>query len=276
MMSAEGSLRKSIVLLFAALFAVQTAVCAAILVAYSIPLEEAGLFAGINAVYHAAFALILRTRAADFRIEATGEQLPRVNPPNVITLVRLSSIPTALFLILLSRRVQLLPVALPYLLVVFATDFVDGIVARARKEVTVVGRYLDSASDYLILIATSIVFFVFSLIPAWIFILILARLVIFAAFMTAAALKQGRANTATTFLGKASIFAVMTLFLLETAEYFSVPVIGHHIVVRIMEYAAAAVVAASFLDKAVFLRKLFTGRLQGADAPGPEIKAKDR
>jgi phosphatidylglycerophosphate synthase len=264
-MSAGNRLRKSITLLVTSLFLLQTAILAAVFLAYSIHAREAALFALIDTIYHLALALLLISRSADFRIEATGEQLKKVNPSNALTIVRLSSIPTALFLILLSRSVQLLPVALPYLFVVFITDFFDGILARARKEITVVGRYLDSTSDYLILGATSIVFFAFALIPAWFFALIISRLGIFTVFVVVAALKKSKAIFVATFLGKASIFATMFLYLLETAEYFGIPVIGYPLVVRIFEFAAAAVIVASFFDKAPILRKLFSGR---ADGPG--------
>jgi phosphatidylglycerophosphate synthase len=261
-MGSENRLRKSIAALVASLYLVQTGILAAVFCAYSIHVREAALFAGINAAFHAALALILISRIMDFRIEGTEPLLEKVNASNVLTIVRLSSIPTALFLILLSRRLQLLPVALPYLFAVFITDFFDGMIARARKEITMVGRYLDSVSDYLILIATTIVFFAFSLIPAWFFVLILARLVIFAVFMAVAAVKLGRPTPIATFLGKASIFSTMLLYLLETAEYFAIPVIGYPLVVRIFEIVAAAVIVASFFDKALFLRKLFSGRIQ--------------
>ncbi len=260
LMSGANSLRKSIWILVGSLFLLQTAILAAVFFAYSIHVREAALFAGIDTVYHLALALFVISRTADFRTEATGEPLKKVNPSNALTIARLSSIPTALFLILLSRSVQLLPVALPYLFAVFITDFFDGIMARARKEITVVGRYLDSTSDYLILGATSIVFLVFALIPAWFFVLIISRLGIFSVFVFVAALKHSREIFAPTFIGKASIFATMALYLLETAEYFGIPVIGHPIVVRVFELAAAAVIVASFFDKVPILRRLFSGR----------------
>jgi CDP-diacylglycerol--glycerol-3-phosphate 3-phosphatidyltransferase len=260
-MHAWRPLRKSIVILTALLFIAQVLILFAIFLGYHIRLRELWVLAGILAAYHLVMALSLLNRESDFRIDGTDRPLSRVNPSNVLTIARLSSIPTAVFLILLSRRVQLLPVSLPYLFVVFLTDFLDGIVARKRKEITLVGRYLDSGSDYLIIIATSIIFYVFALIPLWFFILILARLVLFALFMGIAALKQGKANPLSTFFGKASIFATMFLYLLEVAEYFGIPLIGNPMVVLIFEYVAAAVIAASFIDKAVFLRKLFLGMI---------------
>jgi phosphatidylglycerophosphate synthase len=256
-MAVEKPLKRSVVIYIAGLAVIQTAILCAVHIAYAIDSWETAAFTGIVAAYHAGLGALLFWRIEDFRFEADGAPLKRMNPSNALTLFRVSSIPSALFLILMSRRAPLLPIALPFLFLVFVTDFFDGMLARARGEITVVGRYLDSVSDYLVLIATSIAFFVFGLIPAWFFILVLSRLVIFAVFMAVAALKQGKPTPIATFLGKASIFAVMLLYLLETAEYFSLPVIGYPPVVRIVEILTAAVIVASILDKAIFLRKLF-------------------
>jgi phosphatidylglycerophosphate synthase len=260
-MSAKSSIRASIIRLLGVLFTVQTAILGGVFLLYGLRAWRFGVYTGISLAYHGGLFVFLYLRRGDIRIEGAPEPLPRVNPPNILTVMRLSSIPTALFLILLSRTAHILPVALPYLVIVFLTDFFDGIVARKRGEITVIGRYLDSTSDYLIIIATSIVFFAFSLLPLWLFILILARLVLFAVALGIAAIRQGKATTQSTFLGKASIFAIMVLFLLEVAEHFAVPVIGYWLVVRIFEYLTAAVIAASFVDKTIFLRKLFRGEL---------------
>jgi phosphatidylglycerophosphate synthase len=212
------SLRKNIVLLVGSLFLLQTAIFAAILLAYGIDLHELLVFTGVDVLYHAGLSLFLVLRSEDFRIDGAAEPLKKVNLANILTIIRLSSIPSALFLILLSRRIELLPVALPYLGIVFITDFFDGMTARMRGELTIVGRYLDSVSDYLIIIATSIIFYSFTLIPLWFFLLIIARLVLFAFGMGVAALKQGKARPMSTFFGKASIFATMWLYLMEVAE----------------------------------------------------------
>jgi phosphatidylglycerophosphate synthase len=158
----------------------------------------------------------------------------------------------------------IMPVLLPLMVLVFATDTLDGMVARRRHEITYVGRYLDSSSDYLMIIAVSIIFFYYDLIPLWFFILILCRFVLFALGMVALALRVGKPDPLSTFLGKASIFALMVLYVMEIAGLFGVPWIGNGLVVRIVEYAVALVVAVSMVDKAVFLRREFrkTGRRQ--------------
>lgn len=274
----DSMLKRSILVLVAALFGAQAVGFLLIVLGYGVGADLFEIFLATSVVYHAGLAAFLVWRRGDFRREspdATGvpvvslsgalpdesNLIPRVNIPNILTIFRLSAIPTAVFLILLSRHVYLLPVVLPFLTVVFLTDFFDGILARRLREITLVGRYLDSISDYFILTATSIVFYLFGLIGLWLFVLILARLVIFAALMAVAAFSQGKASPVSTFLGKASVFAIMGLFVWEIVEYFGVPYIGAHIVVRVVEYVVAAIIAASLVDKAIFLRRLFGGKL---------------
>jgi CDP-diacylglycerol--glycerol-3-phosphate 3-phosphatidyltransferase len=256
-MSTPSSLGRSILRWVAIFLLAQAALLAGAWAVYAVPWARIAVPLAASAAFHALLAGLLLWRRPDFRVEGSEEPLPRVNAPNVITLGRLSSIPTILALVLLAREYPVLPVALPFLCVVFASDFVDGIVARGRGGVTFVGRYLDSSSDYLLLVTVSILYLVEGLIPAWFFWLLMARLVLFAAGMAWATLRQGAIRPVTTFLGKAMVFAVMVLYAMETAERFGVPWVGDPRVVRVMEYLVAGVIVVSLADKAVFLRRLF-------------------
>jgi CDP-diacylglycerol--glycerol-3-phosphate 3-phosphatidyltransferase len=257
-MSAEPVLKRSIVLHGVLFFLVQGALMVIVTVAYHMGWQRLVLFAAISAAYVGGLTLILVVRSGDFRIEGASAPLTRVNLSNTLTFGRLTSIPVLIFMIMQSTSYPILPVTLPLICVVFSTDFLDGIVARTRREITFVGRYLDSSSDYLMIIAVSILFFYLELIPLWFFVLILARLVLFAVGMTILTLRQGKANPLSTFLGKASIFALMVLYVLEIAGLFGVRYIGSDVVVEVVMYVVAVVVAASFVDKALFLRKMFS------------------
>jgi CDP-diacylglycerol--glycerol-3-phosphate 3-phosphatidyltransferase len=272
-MQPPASLRRSIALHGSLAFLAQAIVLVAVAVAYGMAWQRVGLALGICAAFHGLLTAGLLLRSRDFRLESTGEPLPRVNLATTLTLVRLSSIPTVAFLVIEAGRRPLLPVVLPLLAVVFLTDLLDGMAARRRGQVTFVGKYLDSTSDYLMIIAVSVLFYSFRLLPAWLFALIMARLVLFAAGMAALALRQGRATPATTFLGKASVFAIMVLYVMELAERLGVPGIGHALVVRIVEYVVAALVAVSAVDKIVFLARMFAAArrppaLPPGDPPG--------
>jgi CDP-diacylglycerol--glycerol-3-phosphate 3-phosphatidyltransferase len=230
-------------------------------------LRKFTIFIAISAGYHGFLTGFLLFRAADFRVESTGELLQRVNLPNTLTFGRLSSIPTVLFLIAHASRYPLLPIVLPFLCLVFATDLLDGIIARRRREITFVGRYLDSSSDYVMIIAVSITLFDLHLVPLWFFVLILSRLLLFAIGMLVLALRQGKTNPLATFLGKASIFATMVFYVLAVAQFLDVPWIGEPIVVRIVEYLVTGIIVASFVDKAVFLAKRFAGTPTPGETP---------
>jgi cardiolipin synthase (CMP-forming) len=256
-MPADQSITRSITRHGVLLFITQAAVLIVITLAYRMGWARAALFLGISAVYHGLLTGVLVARRADFHVEPSGVMLTRVNLPNTLTLARLSSLPTVLYLIMQASDYRVVPVILPLMALVFATDFLDGIVARRRKQITYVGRYLDSSSDYLMIVAVSVVFYYYALVPLWFFILILCRLVLFAAGMAVLALKAGKSDPLATFLGKASIFALMVLYVMEVAGMLGVPWIGNDLVVRIVEYAVAAIVVASMVDKAIFLRKKF-------------------
>ncbi len=251
------SLRRSITLHGSVAFLAQGLVLLVACAAYRIPWGRFAGYLGIAAAYHALLTAALLLRSGDFRVEVTGEPLPRVNLATTLTFVRLSSIPTVIFLVIEAERRPLVPVVLPLLALVFLTDLLDGLAARRRGQVTFIGKYLDSTSDYLMIIAVSVLFYHFRLMPTWIFALIMARLVLFAVGMAILTLKQGKATPVTTFLGKASVFAIMVLYVMELAERFAVPLIGSPVVVRIVEYLVAALVAVSMVDKAVFLARTF-------------------
>jgi CDP-diacylglycerol--glycerol-3-phosphate 3-phosphatidyltransferase len=244
-----GTRLKTSILLHGILFLVaQAALLTIVTLAYRMGWQRLALFLGISVAYHASMTAILFVRREDFQVEGTGEPLARVNLSNTLTFGRLSSIPSILYLI---------PVLLPLMCGVFATDFLDGIIARRRNQITFVGKYLDSSSDYIMIIAVSVIFYYYQLVPLWFFILIMCRLVLFALGMALLALREGKANPLSTFLGKASIFALMVLYVMVIAGLFGVPWIGNKLVVRIVEYAVSIIVVVSMVDKAIFLRTMF-------------------
>ncbi len=253
------SLTRSIILHGALFFLAQAGILVAMTLAFGMNGLRPAFFLAISLVFHALLTWLLLLRRSDFRIEATGLLLPRVNLSNTLTYVRLSSLPTILFLVLQAADFPAtLRVILPFICAVFATDFLDGMTARRRGEITFVGRYLDSASDYLTIIAVTIVLNYHGLLPLWFLLLVLARLVLFAVGMALLALREGKAEPRSTFVGKVSIFSLMVLYAMEIARLFSVPWIGNGTVVMIVSYVVAAIVIASMIDKAIFLGRRFS------------------
>jgi len=232
------------------------------------------LYLAITLVYHGLLTTFLLARKDDFHVEGMVSPLVRVNLSNTLTFGRLSSIPTLLFLIIQASSCYLVPVLLPFACIVFATDFADGVVARRQHQITFVGRYLDSTSDYLMIVAVSTVFFYYGLIPVWFFVLVIARLLLFAFGMAMLALREGKADPVATFMGKASIFATMVLYVMELAQRFHVPVIGNTLVITVTEWVVAAIIVASLADKGTFLRRRFAQTRPRPKGPGKAGKAK--
>jgi phosphatidylglycerophosphate synthase len=267
MMPEWKSLTRSIVRHGAFFFLAQAGVLVAMTLAFGMGWARLTLFLGVSLVFHAFLTAMLLLRRGDFRIEATGLLLSRVNLSNTLTYIRLSSLPTILYLVIqASDFPTTLTVILPLICAVFATDFLDGMTARKRGEITFVGRYLDSASDYLTIIAVTIVLNYHGLLPLWFLLLVLVRLVLFAVGMGLLALREGKADPRSTLVGKVSVFSLMVLYAMEIARLFSVPLIGNASVVQIVLYVVVAIVVASIVDKAIFLGRRFS---RAAAAPGP-------
>ncbi|MGA2977898.1 MAG: CDP-alcohol phosphatidyltransferase family protein [Spirochaetia bacterium] len=256
-MSVKNTLIKSITLHGVLFFLAQSALLLVVTIAYRMGWQRFGLFLGISAAYHAILTAILVARKGDFRVEGTNTLLVRVNLPNTLTFGRLSSIPTITYLIVKAAAFSILPVILPFICIVFATDFLDGMVARRRGQITFVGRYLDSSSDYLMIIAVSIMLFSYDLVPLWFFLLIMGRLILFAFGMAMLALRTGKADPVSTFLGKMSIFSLMVLYAMEIARLFDVPWIGDDKIVAIIMYIVTLIVVVSIGDKTIFLARMF-------------------
>lgn len=255
---------RSITSLWAVFFVLQTvliAVAASVLDMWGRPVS--GVILAVSIAYFALLLGLLLRKKDDFRLVDGDKPLSRVNLSNILTMARIASLPAALYLILAAREHSLLPVLVPFLAFIFLTDLLDGLIARRTKQVTVIGRYLDSASDYAVIVGISIAFFAYRLVPVWLFTLILARLVLFAAVMVAISLRAGKITGEATLLGKACVFSVMVCYIVEAMEFFRVPLLGNLVLVRIVEWITAAVVAASVVDKAVYLARRTENRAGG-------------
>ena len=201
----------------------------------------------------------LRVFKSDFAIADTGRPLEKVNAANLITLFRVSSLPTLLFLVIASKDYPSIDIPLLVVVfIVFASDFVDGWVSRSTGEVTRIGKLMDSASDYLVLIVLSIVFYYFHRIDVWFLALVLGRLFLQGLFMGALFLLQGKLRPRTTFMGKAAVASIMLLYGVGILDLI-VPV-GLLPYFHWLEWAAAVVVGLSVVDKIVaFAQDLRSG-----------------
>ncbi len=183
----------------------------------------------------------------DFVIEKTGEKLVRVNVANRITLFRITTLPTLLFLIIAAKAYRIRTPLLVLVVLVFLTDFMDGYISRKAKQVTRVGRMMDSASDYSLLAVLTTVFLYYRLIPLWMFWLVTARLGLQSVLMGILILVKRKIEPKTTPLGKVAVASIMVLYSVEVLKLIALPT--PPIILRIVEYAVGVVLAVSMVDK---------------------------
>jgi len=255
-------LSKSIVIATGAYFALQIG----IFLAFALPVgffsRYALLFFSVSSALHALLSFILLWMRQDFVKEPSGERLEEVNLANRITLFRVSTLPTLLVLVLAAKEYRIRFPLLALVVLVFISDFADGYVSRKAGETTRIGRMLDSASDYSLLIVLTIVFQYFDLIPRWLFALVMARLGIQALFMCILIVVQRRLDPKTTIMGKVAIASIMVLYSIEILCL----IVGAKDppVVLALEYAAGAIAAAGIADKAVAFVRSLRGSAGGA------------
>lgn len=207
-------------------------------------------------VVHATILLGLFYKRDDFRATETGHHLERVNFANVLTILRISAVPTLLFFVVHGRQRLFAWASIVLAGIIFLTDLFDGVISRRAHQRTVIGVYLDSTGDYAILVASAIALRVYDLIPQWFFLIVISRLGLQIVFVLVEVAVIGAARRGTNLLGKASIFATMSAFalaLVNTAVDF--PVVQR--ATAYLEYLTGGILVLSAGDKV----RLFIGRL---------------
>lgn len=182
------------------------------------------IMAALHTIISAGLATVLLARREDF-LTVNGLSLKRVNPANVLTLVRLTSIPSIILLLTaaVNQKVPAWP-ALILLSAVMFTDLADGMIARRRGQVTIIGGYLDSSTDYLLLGSTAILLLVHGIGTPWVFVFLIGRLAIQAAAVIWIAVAR-RPLPAATSLGKISIAVGMVLLSGELSAELATPIL---------------------------------------------------
>jgi len=141
--------------------------------------------------------------------------------PNGLTIIRILAIPIILFLLFYPEWICRLITTLFFLLVA-VTDTLDGYLARRRKMVTTLGKFLDPLADKLLIVAALIALIPARGIPAWMVIVIIGR-EISVTGLRGIAVSQGIVISATR-LGKyKTVLEVASIsFLILKGDYFSI------------------------------------------------------
>jgi len=226
-------------------------------VLFDIPTVSFVLFVLLSGAYHGLIILASMVVDKEFRLEATGEILKRINPPLYLSFIRITAVPTLVFLFLSIERINAPAVLVPFLAFIFLTDLFDGILARSFHQTTRIGRLLDAVGDYLLISSLSFVYVIIDFMPVWLFVIVLGRLAVQGIGSITLYFMRGYSYLKLSFLGKASIFAVFTIYGIELLEYLQVKGIGHPTVVWILEIATAVIVGVSLSEKVFLLRRSF-------------------
>ena len=126
--------------------------------------------------------------------------------PNLISFLRIALIPVFVALIVDTDTTQ---VGLVLFVVVVATDWVDGAIARATGQVSKLGKILDPVADRLAIAAGLIALVVRDAFPLWAALLILVRDVA-VLIVGLVLLSRRRVRIDVRFIGKVATFALMT------------------------------------------------------------------
>ena len=179
--------------------------------------------------------------------------------PNALTLLRLSSIPTLTLMWSHGPRAGAAPALVAITAAIFLTDLLDGALARRHGQVTRMGGYLDSGSDYLALLALAGLLAARGIMPAWLAALLIVRLVLNAIAMAVIKIRDRNYTPRPTTWGKISVAAAMALItaelLVHAASAPHPPAPGVAGTMQIVELATALILAISLADKARYFRR---------------------
>jgi len=146
----------------------------------------------------------------------TKQAPPKGSPiftiPNLLSLVRLLAAPLVFILLGLSDLNERL-LALAVLLMVFATDYFDGFLARRLRQQSDLGRMLDPLADKVLVISFLAALVVWRALPLGICLLMLGRDLLILAGGFVIKLKK-KIVVESNLWGKASTFILLTAFLL--------------------------------------------------------------
>jgi CDP-diacylglycerol--glycerol-3-phosphate 3-phosphatidyltransferase len=97
-----------------------------------------------------------------------------VNLPNTLSLVRIFLVPFLVVFLIASAEPRNYPAAAIFLAAVF-TDWLDGRIARSRKQVTTLGQLLDPIADKLLIAAALISLVGIGRVSSWVATVIIGR-----------------------------------------------------------------------------------------------------
>jgi Phosphatidylglycerophosphate synthase len=135
-----------------------------------------------------------------------GQPLHPLTIPNLVGYARLAAIPVFLYLALDSGDGRSAPAAILFWLIA-ASDYLDGLLARATGQYSRMGALLDPVVDRLTILSGAVVCWHFHLLPRWALAVLVVRELVTLA-LAQLALRRGF-ELEINWLGRAAVFPVM-------------------------------------------------------------------
>ncbi len=218
------------------------------------PLYSA-LFIPAAILYHALITYFLFTLRSEFRYCDTDKPVEKINLANLFTLFRISAMPSLLVLIIASKDYQIKLILVIYVFLVFISDFFDGFISRKLKEITHIGKILDSTSDYLILFVVGVSYLYYHMISMLLFFVLLLRLFTQGFIQIVGLVKTSSFNIRTTIFGKIAVASTMVYFFIILIKFFYVV---PYQVYDLLEKLLIGILCVSIIEKFIVLRKFLT------------------
>lgn len=166
----------------------------------------------------------------------------KMNLPNLLTMLRIFSIPVLVVVLLSQFEGKELAAVIIFLLAAL-TDTLDGLVARKRGQVTILGQILDPIADKLLIASAFICLVELGAVSAWMVVIILGRELAVTGFRAIASSKG--IHIASSRLGKFKMIseAITICLLILGEEYLGrfnfISQIGLWVVIAIATISAA-------------------------------------
>jgi len=260
-MDAPQRLTRSIVANVTGFFLFHLAMFFLVELIYEVPRWLWIFYVATSIFLHVLLLIFLYFRRCDFRHVDDGTHMDKVLLGNQLTIFRITSAPSLLSLIFLMQYDhKAMAFLLAYTIAAFVSDFFDGKVSRSLNQVSRVGQYLDSSSDYIVLIIVGIAFSLYGLIDSWFFLAAMIRFGAQWVFSIVLFVRwRGKRIPKATMLGKMAVFATMSTFAISIILVF--PTISKISFFRDfqigLELVTCAMLTASLIEKLVlFIRAL--------------------
>ena len=235
---AQNEISTKIVLTLLWLFMLQIVIVLLISVVYDADFDLWRWYIPATFLLHALTAVILHLLRDKFYTVHNQKKLHRVNLTNVLSLFRISTTPTLALFIIFIRPYRLQVPVIILTTLIFMSDFIDGKIARLLNQTTQIGRYIDSWSDYLILLAIGILFRNYALISKFFFIAMMIRFVVPIFGISILFIVASKTGYHSSWFGRASVFGVMVVIAFSVLRpIFGDPAI-HGLALTILELTA--------------------------------------